>query len=424
MTDVLRHSGFRRLLFGQGISALGDWMVTVAMMALVLELSGSSAAVGAILILRLLPAILAGPLAARAVTRWDRRTTMVSMDLVRAGMVIVLPAVRALWWVYGWAFMLEVAGLIFVPARDASIPELVEESQLPAANGLVLASSYGTIPLGAGAFAAVAALAPHAGFIGGHPYALVFWVDALTFLASFVFIRRLELGGGRSAGGGPDGEPSRRFRDAFALPVVSHVLVPTATISLGIGTLFSLGVVYVRNVLGASDTQFGTLTACFGLGAAAGLVILHLTRGSDPVAQVRTGVAAQGAVIAVMSGARSLGLAFAGAIGFGAATAFTLASGMSVLQEELDGEERVLAFTAFHVVIRAGLGLSALCAGLAADLVRGVHLPWVGTLEPVRLVLVCAGLVVLASAALVRHLPGLEPRPSPRRTSRAGLDLH
>jgi hypothetical protein len=95
-----------------------------------------------------------------------------------------------------------------------------------------------------------------------------------------------------------------------------------------------------------------------------------------------------------------------------------------VLQEELDGEERVLAFTAFHVVIRAGLGLSALCAGLAADLVRGVHLPWVGTLEPVRLVLVCAGLVVLASAALVRHLPGLEPRPSPRRTSRAGLDLH
>src|SRR5439155_11409185 len=153
--DLFRREGFRDLFIGQSVSAFGDWMVTVALMALVLKLSKSTTAVGAVLVLRLIPAAVAGPLAARAAERWDRRRTMLTMDLVRAGMVAAIPFVHALWWVYMWAFLLEVMGLIFLPARDSSIPDLAgdDEERLSLANGLVLASSYGTIPLGAGAFA-------------------------------------------------------------------------------------------------------------------------------------------------------------------------------------------------------------------------------------------------------------------------------
>jgi len=58
------------LLVGQTVSALGDWMATFAVIALVYQQSGSSTAVGGILALRLIPAALGGPLAARAASRW------------------------------------------------------------------------------------------------------------------------------------------------------------------------------------------------------------------------------------------------------------------------------------------------------------------------------------------------------------------
>ena len=49
VVDLTRRPGFRDLLFGQATSSLGDWMATVAFMALVLQLTGSPTAVGGIL---------------------------------------------------------------------------------------------------------------------------------------------------------------------------------------------------------------------------------------------------------------------------------------------------------------------------------------------------------------------------------------
>jgi hypothetical protein len=75
---------------------------------------------------------------------------------------------------------------------------------------------------------------------------------------------------------------------------------------------------------------------------------------------------------------------------------------MGVLQSMLEGQDRVLAFTAFHVVIRAGLGLSAIGAGVAGDLLGDVRLPVLGVLQPSRLVLLCAGALVLLTAPMLR----------------------
>src|SRR5436190_3193428 len=195
-------------------------MGTVALMALVLELTDSPIAVGGILTLRLLPAAIGGPLAARAAARWDRRRTMLTMDASRAAMIAMVPVVRALWWVYLWGFLVEVASIVFLPARDASIPDLVAgDDELPLANGLILGTSYGCIPLGAALFAAVAALPLE---IDSRPYALVFFIDAATFLVSFLCIARLnQLGGGSTV---VDGEVSTRFVDAFRIPLVRAVM--------------------------------------------------------------------------------------------------------------------------------------------------------------------------------------------------------
>jgi len=411
--DLVRRRGFRDLLVGQGVSALGDWMGTIAFMALALELTGSPTAVGGILTLRLLPAVVGGPLATRAVRHWDRRTTMLVMDGLRAGLIALVPLVRALWWVYLLAFVVEVASVVFLPARDASIPDLVDEVDLPVANGLVLGSSYATIPLGAAAFALIAAM-PGASLLD-RPFALVFWIDALTFLVSFACIRRLTILPPRAVDG-PVEEPVH-FRAALRIPLVRAVLPATASVALGLGALFSLGIVFVRDVLDASDTQFGILIALFGVGAVGGLGVLHVRRGHDPLAETRRGVAVIGAVVTAFSLAGSLALAFLGAVGFGAAAAFTLASGMSALQTKLDGDRRVVAFAIFHVVIRVGLGVAAIAAGVAGDFLGTVEWPVVGTLAPSRVVLLCSGLVILGSSVLVReHADPVAPteHPEPR----------
>ncbi len=436
MRALLRRRGFRNLLVAQGVSALGDWMATIAMMVLILDLTGSSAAVGGMLVLRLLPALLAGPLAARTVRRWSRRRTMLAMDAARAGMVVMVPLVPALWWVYLWAFLVEVGGLVFLPARDASVPDLAPEGELPLANGAILASSFGTIPLGAAAFGGVAALErflPGPWGVLGRGFLLVFVVDAATFLVSYGFVRRLtELdeplaaaapargtpGWGAVAGSpeGPPaagtvggGAPSQGFLGSFRIPLVRAVMPAAALASLGIGTLFSAGIVFVRRVLGINDAWFGVLVALFGTGAAAGLAALQVLGRGDRLAVVRGALGLQGAVVSAMSLSPAAAPALLGAAAYGGAVSATLASGMSILQARLTGPDRVLAFAAFHVVIRAGLSLAALGAGLAVDLVGGVRWPLVGRLEPARVVLFTSGLAILAGAALVRAPGGEGP---------------
>jgi dTMP kinase len=418
MKSLLRRGGFRTLLFGQGISALGDWMGTIALMALVREQSGSSTAVGGILVLRLMPAAIGGPLATRVAQRWDRRRTMLAMDLARAGMVALVPLIGALWWTYLWAFLLEVCSIVFLPARDASLPDLASED-LPLANGLILGSSYGTIPLGAVAFFIAAALPTHVFGLptaSHHNFALAFWIDAATFLVSFALIRRITALQGAAAAhaaAAAEAQTHARFVDAFRIPLVRAVLPATVTVAVGVGALFSVGIVFVREVLDATDAQFGALIALFGVGAGIGLASLQWRRDSDLLAAVRAGVALQGATIATMSLAPSVPWAFLGAGMFGLSASYTLAAGMSVLQSRLDGDERVQAFTVFHVVIRGGLTVAALGAGIAADLVNSVSWPVLGHLEPARVVLFSAGALVFFSMTLVREGP-------PRRASAKG----
>jgi hypothetical protein len=134
---------------------------------------------------------------------------------------------------------------------------------------------------------------------------------------------------------------------------------------------------------------------------------------------VRLCIFSQGSVIALMSLASTLWLTYIGAVAFAFFTAASLATAMGVLQEALGGDARVQAFAVFHVLIRVGLGLAAVGAALAADLVGAVNWPLVGHLPPVRLVLGCSGaaVAVIAVALRERFVAGASMASRARRTS-------
>ncbi|MCE2530894.1 MAG: MFS transporter [Acidimicrobiia bacterium] len=398
---VLGGADFRRLLIGQGVSGLGDWMATFALMALAWEVTSSTSAVGGILTLRLLPAALGGTVAARVSLRWDRRRTMLATDLLRMGIVAIIPLIAQLWWIYLWAFVLEAASVIFLSARDAAVPDLAEANDLPTANSLMLGSSFGSIPIGAGAFA-VLTLLPFAdeGWLASRPHATVFWIDALTYLASAALIARmapLKKPTGIVAAGSSTG----RLRDAAHIPLVRSVMPAAAAVALGLGALFSLGLSLVLVELAASNLEFGVLIAIFGVGAGAGLIIV--TRLALPLMQMtRYGTLTMGALVACMSLSPVLWLTYLGAFGFGLAATVALTSGMTALQSGTTEIERGLAFAAFHMVIRMALGLAAVVAGAIRDALAEVTIFDFWTLSGTRLVLLASGILVVGSAAAVR----------------------
>ncbi|HZU72447.1 MAG TPA: MFS transporter [Acidimicrobiales bacterium] len=401
---VLRAGDYRDLLIAESVSALGDWMGTVAFIALVFAITHSATAVGGMLTLRLAPAAVAGPVAARIVARWNPRRTMLAMNAIRAGIVAAIPFVQAVWWVFFWAFFLELCSLIFLPARDGSIIHLLnDEDDLTLANGLILGSSYGTLPLGAALFTLITAVSGKAvTFLPGGRFAIAFWLDAATFVLGYVLIARItSLRGVHPALEDPESDSmgSMPFLSALRLPLVRGALPPVLGVAIGLGSLFSLGIDYVRHDLNASDSEFGALIILFGVGAAIGMAVLQIRRPKQPLRVLRPGVTAIGLILAGMSLAPNLWAAFAGAVGFGAAASYAMVGGMTGIQKALkDDTERQLAFAAFHVGLRIALVLGALGAGAAGDLIKHTSFPGVGRLAPTRAVLFACGLVIVAAA--------------------------
>src|SRR2546421_5407396 len=197
--SLLRATGFRRLLIGQAVSGLGDWVATLALIALAFEKTKDPTAVAAILVIRLVPPIFAAPVGGVMADRVDRRLIMVSCDLVRGGLIILVPFFNIAI-IYVIAFVHEGISLFFLPARDASVPELAPERTLPLANGLMLASSYGSIPFAAALFSGLRIAGQHlshsipfANSMQTPKLALAFIFDAGTFLVSASMIARVSI---------------------------------------------------------------------------------------------------------------------------------------------------------------------------------------------------------------------------------------
>src|ERR687885_1713716 len=103
-TNLLRNVRFLRLWIGQGISFVGDAISMIALVVLVVQITGSASAVGGARVARLLPT-LASPLAGVLADRLNRRIVLVASDILRAVLVLGLVFVRDLVLLYVLVFL-------------------------------------------------------------------------------------------------------------------------------------------------------------------------------------------------------------------------------------------------------------------------------------------------------------------------------
>src|SRR3954453_21348654 len=147
--SVLRIGAFRRLWIGPGLSSLGDWLGLLALTAMASSLAANTYqsqnfAIAGVLLLRVLPAVVIGPLAGYVADRLDRRWTLVVGDVVRGLIFISIPIVNTLWWVFVATVLVEAVSLVWLPAKDATVPNLVPRAQLQQANQISIATTYGS----------------------------------------------------------------------------------------------------------------------------------------------------------------------------------------------------------------------------------------------------------------------------------------
>lgn len=196
MRAALRIAPFRRLWFALSLSSLGDWLGFLALTSLAATLTEGYAAqayaVGGVFILRLLPALLLGPFAGAMADRFDRRMTMVVVDVLRFGLFVSIPLVRRLEWLLAATFLIECITLFWQPAKDATVPNLVPKERLEAANQLSLFTTYGAAPVAALVFSVLTVVSQLLGivvpFFRANPVDLALGINALTFLVSAITI--------------------------------------------------------------------------------------------------------------------------------------------------------------------------------------------------------------------------------------------
>jgi MFS transporter, DHA3 family, macrolide efflux protein len=181
-------SSFSALWTGQLISAFGDRIHQIALAFLLLDATHSYLAVALLFLVATLPNLLLGPIAGGLVDRWDHREVMIVSDLLRAGLVLLIPiaAVSNLWLAYPIVFLVTTVSIFFRPAKGAILPRIVGPDDLVPANSALWVGET---------FADIAGYALAGIFVAllHDQLPVAFWVDAVTYLASAVLISAIAV---------------------------------------------------------------------------------------------------------------------------------------------------------------------------------------------------------------------------------------
>ena len=131
MLGVLANRTFRHLFAAQVIALLGTGLATVALGLLAWQLADDDAGLvlGTALAIKMIAYVTLAPVAAAFAERLPRRAFLVTLDLIRAGVVLFLPFVTEVWQIYVLIFFLQAASAGFTPAFQATVPDVLPDEK-------------------------------------------------------------------------------------------------------------------------------------------------------------------------------------------------------------------------------------------------------------------------------------------------------
>jgi MFS family permease len=395
---VLHQRPFFLLWLSQLVSQSGDFVFAVALLWLVLEVTGSVLAVTIVFAATIVPGVVVGPFLGVYVDRWDRRKILIATNvaeglLVAALSSLVLAHAVDLPLVVGIVLALGAGGSVVRSATNALVPQMVAPADLAPANALAtLSSSFNQI----------------VGFsLGGLLVALVGPVvpieyDSLTFFAAAFIVAGVGTGYGRppkpeGAGAGFGAELLEGLRFLRSQRALVELLVLGVIVNFFGNGVFALFAPYARFTLGAGVAGYGFLVAAVAAGGLAGAIAVGTADTRRSAGRyVLLGGCGIGLGVAALGLARSLPVALGLAVVVGVVLSITNVPLSSLFQAKVPARLLGRVGAAAGALIMAAGPVGALAAG-----------PWASALS-IPTYYRLAGLVILAVMAVglvvMRHL--------------------
>jgi MFS family permease len=263
---VLRYEkSYRKLVTANFISGIGDWFSSVAILSLLLQITGSGLAVGLTLAARTIPFMLMGPIGGMLADKVNKKILLIVSDFARIFLAFSLLFVTSedtLWIAYVVTVSLVVFSAISGPARQSLIPQIVQEKNLPAANAVDQSLNGINMTLGA--------------VLGGFISAtlgtdLAFIVNGLTFLISGLIICSMPYSSKKLLTTNSQKENEENLKSSFWMEFRKSLLMKVIIIQaflwpLGGGAINVLISVYGYQVFNSGDRGVGILYGALGIG--------------------------------------------------------------------------------------------------------------------------------------------------------------
>jgi MFS family permease len=269
---VFSSGSFRKLWAATTLSLFGDFFSYIAMAWLVLQLTGSSLALGTVLVVQALPRavlmVVGGALADRVSPRLTMLASMGLRAVVVAPLaVLVLTGRVQMWQVYGIAAVFGIVDAFFLPARSSMLPKVVSDHELEPGNAVLNVTMSVSIILG-----------PVLGglIVAGLGIGWAFAGDAACFAIGFLIVAWMSAATRSAAGaahpdGGLGGQIAAGLRYAWADVGIRVTLIVVAVIDFGANGALGVGLpTLAHGRFGAGATGFGILLGAWGVGATAG----------------------------------------------------------------------------------------------------------------------------------------------------------
>jgi DHA3 family macrolide efflux protein-like MFS transporter len=272
--DVLKNRDFLALWLGQVISQIGDSFTYLALLITVNRLTGSTMAMGAMVISLSLPSLVFSFLAGVVVDRVDRKKVMVLSDLLRGLLVLAFVTVRSADQIYVFyvvGFLMSSVSVFFSPAKTAMIPRIVQgDDKLLSANAL--SQTVRVVALLLGPALAGFAIA----WVGTAP---AFVVDSISYLVSAAAILAIKTDG-RNVDRERTSLHVIRDRLAEGLSYTAHnstilgIVVTVLVALLGVGAIEVLFVPFLQGEFGAGPEALGFVQTTQGIGMLLGSALI------------------------------------------------------------------------------------------------------------------------------------------------------
>jgi len=365
VTYSLRNRNFRRYMLGQGLSQAGLWMQQTAEMWLILEITGSGAALGLYALLRNGPVLLLGAPAGVLSDRYDRRKLLILTQSLHALCATTLAA--SLWieapsltLIYAVVLAQGIVNAVDNPLRRAFVRDLVTDDEL--SNAVSLKSTVGTVTRTVGP--AIAGLV-----IAGWGVNWCFTVNALSYAAVLIGLIRIEpdlLRPAKLLPRGP-GQVRAGFRYAWGTVNVRTLLLLAAVVGVFGWSWQVLVPAYAADTFQGSAALYGLMLSSVGIGSLLGALAMA-REGRIGTRYLSWATAALALALAGAALSTTVPLAFISLALIGATGTVVIIGTQSLLQLTIDDSMSGRILAIFSVAFTGSKPVGGVIGGTLIDL--------------------------------------------------------